>query len=196
MAVNYCALVSISQVQLVYPSRQCRGNPGDAMPPFYESDSGQVSEGKSYLSFRDTAAATFDTISSPTVPTNKATLDALTEQFAEDFLIWMTFTGDQTLGGICDVTPCGLYDEIVWDYWPGVARTRLSTPPVPETGRELGHWDGAAVSSCTQSATPCLLYYGPPAKCSSDGHLQLTRYRLCLQDGRLFSIFVSTDNIT
>lgn len=188
-----CALQEINACLLTFQGKQCAGNPGDAFPDFYISIAGPDPDIPPALAFRDTACGYFDAPTSGD-PTNVSNLDALTAQFATDFLSWIGFTGDTTYLGVVAVAPLPVLDEVIIDYFDeGVCKTRVLSPPVIGFPRELGHYDPSG--DCTLTATPCTYFYGPPGQCVN-GTLQLTRYQLCLQDGRLAVSFVSTDNIT
>ena len=183
-----CTAEDISSVVLVFAGKRCAGQPSDSFPNFYTKESSKFDDGSITLAFRDTACALYDVGTS--TPTNQAALDDLTQQFAHDFFQWLCFTGDQSFDGIAAITPTGLYDYIYFDYYVDeTCKTRVATPPLLDYSRELGHFDPAE-SDCTLTATPCMFVYGPPAdNCS------LTRYKLCLQDGRLLTTYVSTDHL-
>ena len=172
-------------MSLVYRGVTATASPGatgaSASPYFYVATGNASGQGAFSLSFRDTAVAYFQgatAIDAAGPPVNASALDALAARFGSDFRDWMKFSEDITFGGICAVRAVGLYDEIIWDYLARGARTRAFTPPVPESARELGHWDAAAAAQFPDEPFPCIHYYGPP---------NMTLYRVCLQDGRLIS---------
>lgn len=188
---NPCSNENIASVTLVFFGKLCGTDPSVSYSNTYKSSTTPAWDGSQSLTFKDTALAY---VTGTGDPTNKAILDALANQFGTDFLNWINFTGDVTYDGVAAVVPNGLYDEIVIDYFvEDNCKTRVMTPPPTAFPRELGHYDYP--NDCTQTAFPCVFFYGPPASCSG-GSLKITRYKMCIEDGRLSYYFVSTDTLS
>jgi hypothetical protein len=80
-------------------------------------------------------------------PTNKAALDALTQQFAGDFILWFNIQFDITLIGIVNVQPNGYIDTIELEYSGDTALTRIYSFPWNGWSINLGHEDPNCPSS-------------------------------------------------
>jgi hypothetical protein len=92
--------------------------------------------------FTDDAMPCFDpNAEDPTTPTNQASLDALTMQFATDFLNWYVLQFDYCFAGTVAVQPNGFIDEIEFDMTGDVALTRIRTGPLNGWPTNLGHDD-------------------------------------------------------
>lgn len=144
----------------------------------------------------DTACALYSyPYTAPTNPTNQATLQALATQIATDFYNWGSIQFDAVYNDVLGTVPNGLYDYIIIDNTPHEQSTRIKTAPYNSQPELLNHYDPATALSCSYTATPCIYYYGPPAFCDSSGALNLTRYQICLLDGRTWSYYVSTDAV-
>jgi hypothetical protein len=201
--------INILEITICFNSKQCGGTPSDQYPLFYISTySGSPTSPPPYAineTFRDTALAYF----SPPydTPTNQSTLDQLVDQFRLDYLNWKQLTFDYTFIGICNFAQSGLVDTYEFTYINGMCSTRLYTYPFNNKVHELGHFDwtndcptipdpnsqGQTIPNFDGS--PHVAYYGPPAQCVN-GALQLTRYYLDLQDGRLKKTYASSDSVS
>lgn len=185
-----CALENVGTAVVVFNGKQCAGNPGDTFPAQYVSDQ-KIGTGDLTETFKDTALAYYNAPTSGD-PTNKSNLDTLAQQFATDWAAWRQTQFDEVLAGVAAIQPTGLAD-IEWDLGPDHCSTRFSSSPHNFHVQELGHADNQY--DCTLTATPCIYYWGPPGQCVN-GHLQLTRWKECLEDGRIIQRYVSTDTIT
>ena len=190
-----CSSHGLGTVNLFFPGRKCKGKPEDAIPAGYLSDNTPANESDQVLVLKDTALAYYDGPSSgPAI--NEEALDALAEQYQSDFFDWLSFSGDQTFTGIAAITPTGLYDEILFDYYVDeTCKTRVMTPPLADRPYELGHWDGEtdSGSDCKDSTYPypsCVQVYGPP---QPDTGTDISKFLLCLQDGRLRETYLGPE---
>lgn len=207
MSRDYSAVMP-SGVMVVFQGRRCSGLVSDTVPSYYTktvsiADAG-ITPGQSGFSgtqhFRDDALALYNVGGGN--PTNQTALDALSLQIAKDYYRWRSVAFDVVYNGVVAPDMNGLMDEIEWAYDMEDCHTRMFTGPYDGEPEELHHWD-PATAGCVDvtgtglvvDKTPCLEYYGPPALCAS-GNLQLTRYKLCLIDGRLQSTYVQRDSTT
>jgi hypothetical protein len=166
---------------------------------------GGIPTGKGVLPLKDTALALFHV--GVTDPTNKATLDNLSKQIAQDYTNWQSCEFDQTLNGILSITPsgCGILDLIEWTLTQETPQTRIITSPYHYFPEEFQHNDGQDNATCVDvtgsasgyvvSQAPCISVYGPLAKCVT-GTIHIPRYKICLEDGRLFQTYLKTDVIS
>ncbi|WP_083670012.1 hypothetical protein [Singulisphaera sp. GP187] len=191
---------------VVFRSRRCNGQPSDLVPTIYKKvvtleESGWTGAGNGVQGFdgtkvlHDAAIALFNV--GGTDPTNKTALDTLAVQLAADHYNWLSVAFDEAFPEIIAPTVDGLTDLIEWGYEIDQVSTRRLSAPWNAQPEELAHHDPAN-NGCVDSTgvtvtqTPCAVFYGPPAVCVS-GKPNLTRYKLCLLDGRLDIKFVSTD---
>jgi hypothetical protein len=205
-----------NQIQVRYQGRRCNGAVSDMTVPLWYLSTVNLSdlilpiptldggspEGKGVLTLKDTALALYNVGGGD--PTNKTTLDDLTKQIAQDYVDWQSLEFDQTLNGTVDVITCGILDTIEWTLNQETPQTRITTSPYHYFPEEFQHNDGQDNKLCvdvtgsmgyTVSQAPCVAVYGPLAKCVS-GAITLPRYKVCLEDGRLFQKYVQTDTIT
>ncbi len=208
-----------ASIQVRFQGRRCNGKPPDdpAIPKWYLStielssltlaipavDQGTpVGKGKAVL--KDDALALFNVGVGD--PTNKTTLDTLAMQIAQDMVNWQSIEFDQTYNGIIAPPANGILDLVEWTLRTDNVQTRLWTSPYYSAPEEFQHNDGPNNILCidvtgsgsqntTVSQAPCVAYYGPLATCAS-GSLRLPRFKVCLEDGRLFSRYIQTDIIT
>lgn len=161
--------------------------------PYVNAYSGTYTGMVGEKTFHDTAVAVF-TAGSPTVPTNKATLDALALRIAKDYYESLNRQIDVTYAGICNIEPNARLEEIVIDYCEDYVTTRIHSPAIfgsePE---QLSHWDTAA-ASCTNKNTPFEEFYGPPGDCVG-GHVRLTVWRVSVVNGRLVKRYARQDTL-
>ncbi|SIN69100.1 hypothetical protein SAMN05444166_0148 [Singulisphaera sp. GP187] len=191
-----------ARVTVRFQTRRCNGAVSDSVPAWYIKtvnladvlpDVGVGFNGEKL--FHDSALALFNI--GGTDPTNKTALDALATQIATDYAKWLTTSFDEAFPEIIAPTVDGLTDLIEWGYEIDQVSTRRLSAPWNAQPEELAHHDPAN-NGCVDSTgvtvtqTPCAVFYGPPAVCVS-GKPNLTRYKLCLLDGRLDIKFVSTD---
>jgi hypothetical protein len=169
------------------------------MPTGYASKATIIgTAGTSIETFKDTILANYATPASGTPPpSNQSVIDALTKQFSKDYMSWKCSTFDITYVGSIAPTPNGILDDTEWTFGSGqdVCRTRLMSSPHNFKFQELGHFDWTDDNDCTLTSTPCIYVYGPPAQCVSN-ILQMTRWRFCIENGRLRQYYYSTDNLT
>src|SRR6516164_7540151 len=162
-----------------------------------------TSKGALVETFKSGAYAYYYATAGP--PSNKKALDDLTQQFGQDYIAWKCVSFDQVFNSILAIQQNGLLDETIWT-WKGTGQsTRIYTYPPAPTFQELGHRD--FYNDCNYTADPCHYFYGPPGACVASGAtgtasgassgqcLELTRYKLCLFDGRLMAYFVQEDDI-
>lgn len=205
-----------ANIQVRYQGRRCNGLVSDTIPQWYLStiplsmltfpiplvtNGNPVGRGTACL--KDTAEALFHV--GVADPTNKTTLDSLAKQIAQDIINWQNIEFDQTYNGILNITPSGngITDLIEWSMTTEMVQTRIITQPYCSNPEEFQHNDPAnatcidvtGTGGYTVSQAPCIAYYGPLATCVS-GSLHLPRFKLCLEDGRLFSTFTKIDIIT
>src|SRR5208282_421083 len=201
---NPAAYVDLGSVTIWFTSKQCSGQPGATFPDGYLGIS-QVSQLSTGFvdGFRDTCLAYFDPLD-PSYPTNQGTLDSLTSQFEQDYTNWKRLTIDMTFSGVCNFIQSGLIDtyEITYGSSREPCTTRIYTYPFNYRFHELGHFDSAHdCPNLTDSGdpnfdgSPLTYVYGPPVMCVN-GILQLTRYGLVIEDGRLVRSFISTDLVS
>jgi hypothetical protein len=199
-----------SAVLVRFPTRRCFGQPDITIPKYYTkevpiSDAGLLIDVHTYIGhpgkkeFNETALALFQDAGGP--PTNQTALDDLTIAVASDYYAWRTVSYDFTFNGTVFPDFDGGIDSIEWDLVEDDCTTRLRSEPYNGEPEELMHYDTANVNcsdpsdySYITTKTPCIEFYGPPGKCVS-GKPQLTRYRMCIRDGRLTQEFVSFDII-
>jgi hypothetical protein len=200
---NPASLCNISKVAIFFPSKYCYGNPSQTIPNGYLSTY-QVSFGSGTLT--ETIKSTCLSYWNPantSDPTNKSTLDQLTQIFAQDYLSWKKVEYDYVFAGILNIAGSGLNDVVEFDYLSekDICCTRMYTYPLNWTVQNLAHFD--ATNDCPNSldtgqpnwdGQPYREYFGPPAKCVGSS-LQLTRYGLIFSDGRLGSKYLSTDTL-
>lgn len=175
------------KVKVFYPSRRCDGTPSDAVPAWYTStvDLADVTltdedavlpkgvPGTAAI-VHDTACALFNIPAGD--PTNKAALDDLATQVAQDFYDRRSVNFDTVYNGIIAPKPHGLLDLISWDYHAEDQATRLRSRPWNGEPIELQHQD-PAVSGCTDlnnggvpiDPVPCHFVYSPPESCTGCG---------------------------
>jgi hypothetical protein len=215
-------------VAIRFPTRRCSGTVINTVPTYYlksiptatlaqESPlsilqlnaSGQVAAsgfpGTKY--FHETALGLFNV--GGTSPTNKTSLDNLTQQFGEDWVNWQAISFDIVYDGICvpgsvgdaEGTVSGYVDEYEFCYRKSDVYSRFRTGPYNADPEELMHADPAN-SGCVDtgtlvtSKTPCVEVYGPPVSCNTTSlKVSITRYLVCIVDGRLVYSYVSTDTI-
>lgn len=193
-----------SQIAVRFPGRRCNGNVSQTVPTYYTkfillSTINSVFSGFFGTKwFHETALALFNVgVGSPT---NQTALDSLALQIATDYINWLLTSFDITFSQIAEPTPNGLFDAIEWTYRPGECTTRVFTAPYNGEPEEIMHHDPAN-AACVDGGgiivakTPCFEAYGPPAACSGS-NATLTRYKICLIDGRLTQTYVSTDTIS
>ncbi|AGA26034.1 hypothetical protein [Singulisphaera acidiphila] len=191
-----------ARVTVRFQTRRCNGAVSDSVPPWYVKtvnladvlpDVGAGFNGEKL--FHDAALALFNV--GGTVPTNQTALDNLATQIAKDYYSWKQISFDEVYPEIIAPEVDGLTDLIVISYQIDQVWTRRLSAPFNAQPEELAHQDPAN-SGCADSTgvtvtkTPCGEFYGPPAVCLS-GKPNLTRYKLCLLDGRLDITYVSTD---
>lgn len=196
-------------IQIRYPGRRCNGVPANTVPQYYLAQvdvntatgllclpSGNAPNFGGTKNFNEAALALFN-IGVPN-PTNKTALDTLANQIAADFLNWNTCTHfDKVYDHCLDLDMNGLYDYVIFRMDVNDCSTRTLTAPYNGQPEELMHHDPANAACVDTSmvvtdAKPCVEFYGPPGSCSG-GHISLTRYKLCLEDGRLRVYYLSTD---
>ncbi len=205
-------------IQVRFQGRRCTGKPTDdpTIPQWYLStvalssltlavpavgQGNPVGKGKAVL--KDTALALFNVTVAD--PTNKSTLDTLAMQIAQDMVNWQSIEFDQTYNGIIAPPPNGILDLVEWTLRTDNVQTRLWTSPYNSAPEEFQHNDGphnilcidvtgAGSQNATVSQAPCVAYYGPLAVCAS-GSLRMPRFKVCLEDGRLYSRYIQTDTI-
>lgn len=206
-----------NSIQVRYQGRRCNGLVSDLVPLWYLSTvnlsdltfpvpiiDGGTPVGKGVLPLKDDALALFHV--GVGNPTNKATLDNLSKQIAQDYVAWQSLEFDQILNGIVSITPSGngILDIIEWTVTKEIIQTRITTSPYHYFPEEFQHNDGQDNMTCVDvtgangyvvSQAPCVSVYGPLAKCVS-GAIQLPRYKICLVDGRLFQTYLQTDTVT
>ncbi len=194
-----------AEVTVRFQTRRCDGLVSDTVPTYYIKTVALADIGYSFAGFdgkkiiHDAATATWD-VGDPD-PTNQSTLDTLAEKIASDYVSWLLTAFDISSPEIIVPDPNGIIDEIEWIYERDRCQTRYMTGPYQADPEEFYHQDAVSNAGCDDSTgvtvtqTPCLVYYGPPAVCDS-GTLKITRYKLCLIDGRLESTFVSTDTVS
>lgn len=137
-------------------------------------------------------------------PTNQTNLDNLSKQIFQDFVNWRSLEFDQTYNGILatNASGCGIYDMIEWSMDSENVKTRIFTSPWGANAEQFNHNDPANAGcidvtgsgAYVVAQTPCVSYYGPLAFCVS-GSLHIPRSKICLEDGRLFSRYITTDII-
>jgi hypothetical protein len=295
------------KVTVYYPGRRCKGNVDDVVPLWHSVDSPlsdiQFTDPNvdaatkfkgvpsSVLIIHDSCQALMDQGGSVT---NGAGLDELTDQIAQDFYDFRSFSADLTYIGMYAVVPTALFDyiefiydadepdnddydriEAIEDRLRPNCITRILSEPWNGEVQEMQHMD-PAISQCTDKnnndvpveVVPCIIYYSGDTTCTGGGakadatvsggaitsvtvtkagtytstpkvavsgdgtgakltatlgsggvtsvavddggqdytyaiisfngggtHLQLTRMKLCLEDGRLVSTFISYDTV-
>lgn len=175
------------KVQVVFRGRRCYGTASTTVPGFYVSTvnlsditlsdvsapAGLTGVTGTTQTFHDAAVALY---SGAGDPSNKAALDALAKQIAQDFYDWRSIQFDTCYNGTLQVDPSGLYDCTEWVYHASDASTRTTNAPWNDAVEELQHQD-PAVSGCTDAANagspidpvPCHYMYGPPESCTGGG---------------------------
>lgn len=210
-----------AKVMVRFPGRKCDGTIDQTVPNYYNkttnlsdllSDLGDPLLSDQPLAsftgspgvkvFHETAFGLFTPGGGD--PTNKTALDDIARLISLDFYRFLLTQFDLVFRGVLEPLPTALYDEIVWNYRAENVTTRLRSAMYRDQPEELLHSDGLNEKDCKDAdpfnanhladRKPCLEYYGPPGKCVSSKP-NLTRYSLCIVDGRLQSTFVSTDVI-
>jgi hypothetical protein len=193
--------LNVGNLQIVFRGKQCAGSPGASFPFIYQST--QATNGPSSPLKDEFACTAFAYYNAPTSgdPTNKATLDSYTQQFATDFTNWRKLTFDLVFAGVAVVLQSGLLDTTTFVYGDKgeMPTTRIKTFPFNNTFQELGAYD--YTNDCLNTTDtmvpnfdckPYICVYGPPGACVN-GHLQLTRKGIALMDGRLVEKYFSQD---
>lgn len=196
------------KVTVYYPGRRCQGNASDTAPLWYHVDSKlsdvaftdpNTSEdykgvATAILIIHDACQALFDPSDPLGEPDNVTALDDLTDQIAQDFYDFRSFSGDLVYQGINAIQPTALWDYIEFMYdvdepdnddetiiateerkRPRVS-TRLLTEPWNGEVQEMQHMD-PSVSTCTDlsnsgrpvEVVPCITYYEGTMSCTGGG---------------------------
>jgi hypothetical protein len=197
---NFGAFMDINAISIWFLSKQCAGSPGDSYPNGYLSTStANTFQGSFNETLKDTALAYFNPTGGE--PTNKSTLDNLTNKFATDYTNWRKLQFDYSFAGICRIAPSALVDEYEFSYgdFNNPCSTRIASFPYNEAIQELGHYDYQ--NDCTMiggdlnylDAKPWIYLFGPPAMCATatGGGLDISLYKFMEQDGRVFREYVS-----
>ncbi len=205
-----------TNVQVRYQVRRCIGPLTDTTLPTWWLSTVPLSSltlpipavdqgnpvGRGTLVLKDTALAMFSVGSM--APSNQITLNALTQQIAQDYVNFRSMEFDQTYNGILAITPSGnaILDLIEWSMTTSQVQTRIFTSPWNSTAEEFQHNDPANINCQASgnmgipvSQAPCVAAYGPLAFCASGG-LRIPVYNICLEDGRLFQTYQRTDVIS
>ena len=200
---NPAALCNIGNVAIYYTSKYCAGTPDQSIPGGYLSTQVTPTGNGSLTETIKTTCLSYWNPANQTDPTNKTTLDTLTQQFTKDYTNWKKVTFDYVFAGVVNLAPSGLVDVIEFDYLSieKGCMTRFYSYPLNYTIKNLAHFDYAG--DCQNSTDtgqlnwdgkPWIYLYGPPAQCNS-GSLQLTRWGLGFMDGRLTEKYISTDTL-
>jgi hypothetical protein len=204
-----------AKIEVVFRTRRCTGAVSDtSVPNFYiktynlsdltpadpDVPGNLAGAAGATFTIRDSAVALMSV--SVADPTNKTALDDLAKTIAQAWFDWTTspYPGDVIYNGIAVPNPSGLNDTVEWSYRAGDCSTRVVSAPLNAGRDEMQHWDPAwtgcaDTSSVTTTKTPYVEVLGPPWKCVS-GQLQVTRYRVSIEAGRLVQTFVSSDTIS
>jgi hypothetical protein len=203
----YGALTNIKNVSLWCQGKNCTNDPTFTTPPvapggkLFSYQPSAASGGAYGEIFKETALFYLSDLTSGI---NTQTLQALCDIFGQDFLAWRQLSFDEVFNHILGMAQSGLIDETIWNYNALEVITRIFTYPPHWSIQELGHFDYA--KDCTGTALPCHYYYAPPNLCCSvtgtvgattvtTVKMYMSRYKICLEDGRLVSRFVTYDPI-
>jgi hypothetical protein len=135
-------------------------------------------------------------------PLNQINLDNLAAQIASDYAFWEYIDSYRVYNGILNLQPNGFYDYIMYKYLvvdkedsEGDVTTTLITPPPNVYPDEMNHYDPQINPQNCTYVDDCFYFYSYPWICG-DSCVQLPRYKICLEDGRLISYFVQWDLVT
>jgi hypothetical protein len=188
--------VNPKQINFKFQTRTCGFDPSNLAPPVYSLSQSTTLPGVNIgsLEFTEDTLALFTPSTSTTVPTNNSTLQALIQQFANDFLMWRQFQIDQVFAGIANVAMNGIYQCVEFDYNSDMCRTRVTSLPDNFPPDRLAHQLTTLSTDCpnttdSNTAEPCFKGYGPPST-SISGSTVFDEFLLCFQDGRLTETFL------
>lgn len=198
---NPGAYLDINKVGIYFRAKQCSGSPSSTFSNYQSLQSIPGAAGAYIEQYSDTCLAYVNPGTAD--PINKSTLDALTTKFATDTSNWRKLQFDLTLAGICAVVPNGLVQAIEFTYGNEKKQclTRIYSFPSTFGVHELGHYDYP--NDCTMlsmsvpnwDGAPWIYFFGPPGACVG-GNIQLTRWGLIEQDGRLVKKYFSSDTFS
>jgi hypothetical protein len=177
--------------------RRCAGNPGDTYPQIFTTKS-TVSFPGAYIGtceFSDVGPALF--APNATSPTNLSTLQALSDQIANDTFAWYQKSLDEVFVGVIAPLQSPIIDMLEIDYNTNKCESRIFTYPQNFSVQPLGHYLPSPDSVCmdtdlahTSTYEPFFRYFGPPVPNETTGTTTIDVYQVSLQDGRLVSSFV------
>lgn len=153
-----------------------------------------------FKEFNDTVMASVSTDANGTNSlNNQAAMDMLAQQIATDYSDWITNSFDITYNGSLNIVPVGYYNFILIDMDEDDNWTRVFSPPPTDYPDEMNHYDSSIDygDRCETYIDPCVYLYGYPARLTQTGMttINLSLYRLCLEDGRLKCYYIRSDAI-